>query len=240
MNNGEICFSVCYIQGFVTKQTFVKLSCPTIQTPSNKTIEYQGCILNLAPCSYTLSATDIDAVDSIDTMPATSFEGIIIIVSATGHGCPYSNASTLLKTITVMPTTTVILRGTDRSCFFVLWLINVYFLVWQIIISPTGFTSKDISPAAVVLLVISGVVLMTTITLNIIISLLCVRYQRRTVLQTSKCQNGIGFVISYITPNDNWSFRIINPIKCHKIIQQIMRMHRYQRWWTWRGVLHIV
>ena len=124
MNNGEICFSVCYIQGFVTKQTFVKLSCPTIQTPSNKTIEYQGCILNLPPCSYTLSATDIDAVDSIDTMPATSFEGIIIIVSATGHGCPYSNASTLLKTITVMPTTTVILRGTDRSCFFVLWLIN--------------------------------------------------------------------------------------------------------------------
>ena len=100
-----------------------------MQTPFNKTIEYHGCIPNLPSCSYTLSATDIDAADSIDTMLAvseTSFEGIIIIVSATGHGCPYSKASILLETITVMPTTTVILRGTDQSCFFVL-LINACF-----------------------------------------------------------------------------------------------------------------
>ena len=50
------------------------------------------------------------------------------------------------------------------------------------VVSPTA----TCSPAAVVMLVVSGVVLMTTITLNAIISLLCVRCQRRTVLQTSK------------------------------------------------------
>ena len=115
MDNGQICFSVRYIQGFVTKQTFVKLSCQTIQTSFYKTIEDNGCILNLPPCSYTLSATDVGAVDSIDTMSAASYEGIVIIECITGHGSSYSEASTLLDATTVMPTTTVVLRGTNQG-----------------------------------------------------------------------------------------------------------------------------
>ena len=107
---GAVCFKVHYIQGFTTKQSFVKLSCPATQSSANKTIGETDCILSLPHCSYTLSATDVDAVDSIDTMPAVSIQGIVV----TNHECPYSDStytSTVTKTITMMPTTTGILRG---------------------------------------------------------------------------------------------------------------------------------
>ena len=41
-------------------------------------LKENGCIVSLPPCSYTLSATDVDAVDSIDIMPAVSIKDIIV------------------------------------------------------------------------------------------------------------------------------------------------------------------
>ena len=68
-----------------------------------------------------------------------------------------------------------------------------YILVNVVLFAESAMTNTSVtistatcSPVAVVMLVISGVVLMVTITLNIIISLLCVRCQHRTAPQTSK------------------------------------------------------
>ena len=68
-----------------------------------------------------------------------------------------------------------------------------YILVIVFPFAESAVTSTSVSsstatcsPVAVVMLVISGVVLMVTITLNIIISLLCVRCQHRTAPQSSK------------------------------------------------------
>ena len=53
--------------------------------------------------------------------------------------------------------------------------------------SGTSNVATGISfTAAVVMMVISGVIVITTIMLSIVISLLCVRYQQKTAPPTSK------------------------------------------------------
>ena len=78
MLSGAVCFTVIYAQGHKTNQAFVKLVCPVTQIGFFQTINGHGCFDSLPPCSYTLSATDVDVVDNIDAMTAVSVEGIII------------------------------------------------------------------------------------------------------------------------------------------------------------------
>ena len=75
---GAVCFTVHYIRGYTTNASFVKLTCSVSQVCLLQAIEERNCFVNLPPCSYTLSATDVGALDSIDTMPAVSIEEIIL------------------------------------------------------------------------------------------------------------------------------------------------------------------
>ena len=104
MLTGAVCFTVHYVQGRNTNISFVKLTCPVRKTSFTQAIREHGCIDNLPHCSYTLSATDVDAVDSIDTMPAVLIERIVL---------PGPANVTLFtsETEAVMPTTTGTPRG---------------------------------------------------------------------------------------------------------------------------------
>ena len=98
MLSGAVCFTVSFAEGHKTNQTFVKLLCPVTQIGFFQTIKGHGCFDNLPPCSYTLSATDADAVDSIDTVPAVSVGGIIIQTLASTSTQFLSEAESVMST----------------------------------------------------------------------------------------------------------------------------------------------
>ena len=81
MLNGRVCLTVDYVEGHETPpRCFVRLTCTTTGTEYNGTIEgTSGCIDDVPPhMSYTLTATDGDAVDDINTVAPVTITGISV------------------------------------------------------------------------------------------------------------------------------------------------------------------
>ena len=67
--NGRVCFTVDYVDGHETPpRSFVRLTCTTTGTEYNGTIKGTvGCLNDVPPQeSYTVAATDADAVDKMN------------------------------------------------------------------------------------------------------------------------------------------------------------------------------
>ena len=100
---GAVCFSIDYIEGHTTNQSFVKLTCPLTQNCLIQTVKENGCFVNLPHCSYTLSATDAD-VDSNDTIPAVSIKKLTVPGLVSTCTQYLSEAVTMMPTVTETPT----------------------------------------------------------------------------------------------------------------------------------------
>ena len=98
-----MCFAVRYVEGHTENQSFVKLTCPITQNCFIQFFQENGCFDDLPPCSYTLSATDFDAVDIIDTMPAVLVEEIVIQAFASTCTQFISDGVTVLSTLNGAP-----------------------------------------------------------------------------------------------------------------------------------------
>ena len=71
--NGDVCFTVDYVEGHETPPLcFVMLTCTTTGSEQNKTIKgTKGCLSEVPPHgSYTIAATDADAVGEINSLVA--------------------------------------------------------------------------------------------------------------------------------------------------------------------------
>ena len=98
-DNGRICLAVDYVPGHeIPAQCFIMLTCstPSCSTQINYTITgSSGCIESIPPNTYTLSATDGDAVDSIQ-MPALVVPVTVLMNFITSHNDQFMTATPTL------------------------------------------------------------------------------------------------------------------------------------------------
>ena len=95
--NGDVCFTVDYVEGHETPPIcFVRLTCTTTGSEQNKTIKgKKGCINKVPPhMSYTLTATDGDAISEMNFLVAVRPLTIISVQNYTVGVVPSSASTT--------------------------------------------------------------------------------------------------------------------------------------------------
>ena len=115
LTTNKLCLIVGYIEGHETPlYTFLRLSCLTTKYVQNIIIEgIEGCIniesLNSSQiCS--LSVTDVDALDIVDTTPAIVITEILITRNITSTTLQSTTSSTSVRvTSHLLPTSTLVL-----------------------------------------------------------------------------------------------------------------------------------
>ena len=152
---------MCLAQGSTAAECFIKLECTTKQADAVTTVieGSAGCVENLPPCTYTVSVTDMDASNSIDTNPALIHRGLVI--HSSGDNTTQSIPTSPSKCSTILPD-----QDTEET-------------------SPEATTSC--SSTAMTILIASSAMMVITIVLNITTTLLCLK-RRHTPRKAPKQQ----------------------------------------------------
>ena len=146
---GRVCLTVCFAQGSNSANFFLKLECTTRQADVVTAVIEGGtkCIDHLPSCTYTVSVTDVDASDNIYTNPALTYHGLVIPTSADNN--TRSDPTLPNKCSTILP---------DQDAEEM----------------PSEATT-NCSYTAMIILIASSAMLITTVVLNVTTTLLCLR-----------------------------------------------------------------